>query len=324
MLLFKRGKYYQLEYFDEELEKIRRISTGEKTKAGATRFVSQFQEIIKPSKEVEKISFSKFKKEYINFAEQTFTYSYTRSIMLSFKMLEEYLENPILLNIEIRTVENFLLFIHSRAKYAAELYLRTLKAGFNKAIEWGYLEVNPFSKIKLPKKIKRIPVFIVEDELNKILEETQNLTIRDICTTAFYTGLRLSELINLKWDSVDFAREIITVKNTAEFTTKSKKERIIPMHKTVSQLMRNLEKTSKSKYIFSNPYNFKLTADYISRKFKKAVRASGLSDAIHFHSLRHSFASNLVRKGVSLYVVKELLGACPRIELRMKRKNNLL
>jgi len=54
--------------------------------------------------------------------------------------------------------------------------------------------------------------------------------------------------------------------------------------------------------------DIKLNEDYASKHFKKAVRAAGLNDNIHFHTLRHSFASRLILKGVSLFVVKELLG----------------
>ena len=63
----------------------------------------------------------------------------------------------------------------------------------------------------------------------------------------------------------------------------------------------------KGDYVFSKS-GILFRQEFISKKFKKAVRASGLSDKIHFHTLRHSFASNLVQNGVSLYVVKELLG----------------
>ena len=60
--------------------------------------------------------------------------------------------------------------------------------------------------------------------------------------------------------------------------------------------------------MFTKCNSIKLNEDFISKQFKKSVRAAVLNDKIHFHSLRHSFASNLVQKGVSLYVVKELLG----------------
>ncbi len=54
--------------------------------------------------------------------------------------------------------------------------------------------------------------------------------------------------------------------------------------------------------------DIKLNEDYASKHFKKAVRDSGLNDNIHFHTLRHSFASRLIQKGASVFVVKELLG----------------
>ena len=53
---------------------------------------------------------------------------------------------------------------------------------------------------------------------------------------------------------------------------------------------------------------FPFTTNYVSKKFKQAVRLAGADDKIHFHSLRHSFASDLVNKGVPLYHIKELLG----------------
>ncbi|MBE0551903.1 MAG: tyrosine-type recombinase/integrase [Ignavibacterium sp.] len=61
-------------------------------------------------------------------------------------------------------------------------------------------------------------------------------------------------------------------------------------------------------FIFNRKTDIKFNEDYVSKQFKKALRAAELNDDIHFHNLRHSFASNLVQRGVNLYVVKELLG----------------
>jgi len=65
---------------------------------------------------------------------------------------------------------------------------------------------------------------------------------------------------------------------------------------------------NKNNYIFYKVIGVKLNEDYVSKRFKRAVRSAGLSEDIHFHTLRHSFASNLIQKGASIYVVKELLG----------------
>ena len=69
-----------------------------------------------------------------------------------------------------------------------------------------------------------------------------------------------------------------------------------------------LKKSKRSEYVFTKYNGMRYQHSFSSKKFKQYLRKVGLNEEIHFHSLRHSFASNLVRKGVSLYIVKELLG----------------
>jgi site-specific recombinase XerD len=188
------------------------------------------------------------------------------------------------------------------------LYYRTLKAAFTKAIAWGYISENPFKKIKLPRQIKSNPAFISLEELHRITDVTGVKLLRDIFITAFFTGMRLGEIVSMKWDWIDLNSNVLVIRNDSGFCTKSKKERTIPIHNEVKDILTTYQKNLTSQYVFTMKPGIKICPDYISRNFKKSVKMIGLNNNIHFHSLRHSFASRLVQQGVSLYVVKELLG----------------
>jgi site-specific recombinase XerD len=112
---------------------------------------------------------------------------------------------------------------------------------------------------------------------------------------------------------VNLSTRIITV-GDAEFTTKGRNQRYIPICEEVALILtfslREKEKIIPigNSYVFCKANGDAFTGDYISKTFKKACREAGIDKDIHFHSLRHSFASNLVQKGVNLYTIKELLG----------------
>lgn len=120
--------------------------------------------------------------------------------------------------------------------------------------------------------------------------------------------MRLGEILNMQWAWIDKNQNLIIIKNSENFTTKSKKERIIPIHQKVKKILDQQSINNVSSYVFNTGSVNCLNSEYVSKQFKKALRAAKLNDDIHFHSLRHSFASNLVQRGVNLYVVKELLG----------------
>jgi site-specific recombinase XerD len=311
----KSGIYY-LEFFDESTFKIRRISTGARTRPDALNYLATFKqnqlEQRNKINQVRKKKLSSFKDEYVIFMKSTHSKKYITSIKLAFKKLEEFVGGETFIEkISTKDTQLFASDTYYRTKYSAFLYLRTLKAAFSRAVEWEYLAENPFKKIRLPKLPKNFPIFINEVDLNQILEKCDNNTFKDIFITAFYTGMRLGEILNLKWGSIDLITNTILVSNDGIFTTKSKKERMIPINeKLISMLKSRLPNpnTVFSNYVFKNPKGFKLNESWVSNNFKRAVRKANLDDRIHFHTLRHSFASNLVQKGVSLYVVKELLG----------------
>jgi integrase/recombinase XerD len=236
---------------------------------------------------------------------------YIRDIELSFKQLKKFTGNINLDKIDLKTIDQFINMVYARSTSGALFYFRTLKAAFSKAVVWEYIPENPFKKIKPPRQVKNYPTFINNEEFELILKNTPYNFLKEMFTVAYQTGMRLSELCNMKWSWIDIDNKIITLTNGVAFKTKSKKARKIPMSAKVYSIIKNRFDTRvdlNDDFVFYRYKGMRFKEDYITHQFKKAVRNANLKDSIHFHTLRHSFASNLVQKGVSLYVVKELLG----------------
>lgn len=312
----KKSPFYQLTY--EVNGKRTTISTKTTKEKEAQEFMYLFKNSLlhpvqKNTQSVinNSLSLTNFQNEYLEYTRPTKSKNYLESITLSFKQFISFCGDISLDKIDTRTIDKFITSTYSRTQSGAHLYYRTLKAAFNKAVEWNYISLNPFSKVKFPKLSKTFPAFITEDELLIILTNTPYQYLKDIFLVAFYTGMRLGELINMQWCWIDFFQNLITVKCSENFQTKSKKERIVPMSEKVKSVLINrfnITTHQPNEVVFYRIKGKKLHQETISKQFKQAVRKSYLNDKIHFHTLRHSFASLLVQRGVSLYVVKELLG----------------
>ena len=221
------------------------------------------------------------------------------------KFSEYFTDNFDLDNLRPINVEMWLLQIYTTRPTYANLRYRILKAMFNWAVKNEMAKSNPFLAIKLPRKEVKNPVFIHKEEFVLILSHEPYDYMRNIYIIAFYTGLRLGELINLEWKDVYLNKKSLRVANTDTFSTKNGKDRVIPLCLPVYDVLYDMNaKRKENKYVV-----VRYCSSYISHRLLKAVRKTNLEGRhIHFHSLRHSFASNLVCKGVSLYAVKELLG----------------
>ncbi len=306
------------------------------------------------SKEV--ICLGTFADEYKKFIKQNRSKAYYTSVNNSFQHLFNFLKPQRLIkSIGLKETEDFISDLQTKVKTVSHsasrggegyrVYVRTLKAAFNKAVEWGYVRENYFLKVKLPKKQKLNPEFISSDQLLAICGQLRNKVVRDVVVFAFYTGMRLDEIVNLRWKNVELQKRIITVGDN-EFVTKGREQRFVPIGEEVMEVLSGiyahlghrqggenpnvllkggenpplplqggenphlyrLMRGEKMQYVFCKNNGMKYTGGYFSKHFKKACQAAGISKGIHFHSLRHSFASNLVQQGVSIYKIKELLG----------------
>jgi site-specific recombinase XerD len=270
--------------------------------------------------------------EYKKLIKNNCSYNYYKSVEVALSHLSKFFsEQEFISSIKQKDIEVFLINLQRYAPNGYRVYFRTLKAAFNKAVDWNYISTNPFTKIKLQKRQTLKPKIISKNELEKILDVIEVPVVRDVVEFAYHTGMRLNEIVNLKWENVDSNNKLIAVGDD-EFVTKGKKQRFVPMsrelEKVIKDRMQNLElkienekqkrkndysvislhRNDKQKYVFGKESGNTFTGDYFSKRFKRACRAAGIDEGIHFHSLRHSFASNMARGGVSLYVIKELLG----------------
>jgi site-specific recombinase XerD len=304
----KSGRWYI--YFRQANGKKTRLSTKCKLKKDALKFLNDFERKVKAKNELPSITISEFAVQYLNTISITHT---KQSYKLSKNSLEKFMEfvgtDKLLTDITHSQAETFILDIFQHAKHHAALQLRHLKASLNFAIERGYIQKNPFKGIKL-RIPEKTPVFINVEELKLILVQENNPILRNIYQFAFYTGMRISEILNLTWGSVAQRSNVIKITNSEYFTTKSKRERIVPISNIVSGILLEMGlgyNNNPNDYIFTKDGE-KFKTNYVSKQFKKCVRGAGLDESMHFHTLRHSFASHLVQKGASLFTVKELLG----------------
>jgi integrase len=282
----KKSPYYQIVYFidGKRTKKSTKKKTKEEAEKELRRFLLHFNNQYQKQK-FKPIPLSQFINEYISYCKNNRSNSYVnRSIIPAFNKINCSFGNVPLHKINPRQVDNFISSINNYSPSAAGLYYRTLKAAFSKAVVWEYIQENPFKKIKAPKQVKSLPIFINKSELQIILSNTKHQFLKDIFITAFYSGMRLSELLNVRWSWIDFEQKIITVKNSNGFITKSKKERIIPIHSNVEEVLisRNTANTNlnKDEIVFSRYAGIKLNGDFVSKQFKRAVRQAGLNDDI--------------------------------------------
>jgi len=311
MFLSKIGEVYYI-FFVNETGKRRKVSTKCRKKSEALAFLLQFQVGEHQKKQnVKRIVLSDFVKQYFEYASSVLTKKTYTTYQTAFReFLRVEGDKPLQL-IGIREIEHFLSIKKAEASaWSARKYYISLASAFEKAVQWSFLEHNPFRKVAKPKVSEIMPAYFSESEFRLFLSAVRDSNFRDIVLTAILSGLRLGELISLRWSDVDFNAKVILVRNTDSFTTKTRRNRIVPISEELWRLLKERKQNVRfeCETVFHDQKGNKLKEGTVSQKFKRCVRRAGLNDNLHLHSLRHSFATALVKAGVPLYSVSKLLG----------------
>jgi integrase/recombinase XerC len=195
--------------------------------------------------------------------------------------------------------------------------IATLRSFYKFLVKRNYVESNPVTSIKTPKQEKKLPKFLEYEEVQKLLNTPPVNTWlgardRAILEVLYSTGMRVSEIVSLNMDDVDFLGEVIHILG------KGKKERISPIGTSALQSIQNyIEFRNKRmqnnsnfdpKVLFANKHGQRLSTRSVRRKMDKYLLEAGLDPSISPHTLRHSFATHMLNNGADLRSVQELLG----------------
>jgi len=227
--------------------------------------------------------------------------------------------DQLLLSAETDSVRAFLAFLNEKqfSKATIARKLATLRSFYKFLVERNKLTSNPVVAVRTPKQYKKLPRFLDYEEVKKLLDTPSLdnwLGVRDraIMEVLYSTGIRVSELVTLNMDDIDFMGEVVHVRG------KGKKERIAPIGSSTLQVIQHyMEYRNKraqnnvnfdSKVLFVNKFGKQLSTRSVRRKMDKYLRMAGLDSALSPHTLRHSFATHMLNNGTDLRSVQKLLG----------------
>ena len=220
----------------------------------------------------------------------------------------------------IRNYLNFCLYEKKLSRRSVKRRISSLKHFYKFLIEEKIIEKDPFLTIKTLKNEVKYPEALYKSQCEKLIELTNERTdilkSRDLAIIELIitSGMRNSEIVNLKTIDIDFTEKFIRVFG------KGKKERLVPFSEEAKKSMldyaknlrRELLKKSNSKefnsFFFLNSKGQKLTSRGLEYIFKEIISKVGLNMDIYPHKLRHTFATNLLEQGLDLRVIQELLG----------------
>lgn len=303
MSVYKRGNTWYIDYYDQY---------GRRHRESVGRNKRQAEQVLAKRKAqvVENEFFDVKKREKITLAEMATIYmknysepskkSHWRD-KISLKNILSVLGNKYLHEVISLDIEKY------KAKRLKEVKgstinreLACLKSIYNKAMEWGKIDRNPVTKVKLFRENNGRIRFLNQQEMKRLISTAAN-HLKPIIIIAVNTGMRKSEILNLKWEDIDFNQKIITIRNS-----KHGDKREVPMNSIVYDILWDLSQgKSNDSFLFTKPGGRRLRD--IKSSFKGAVKRANIKN-FRFHDLRHTFASHLVMQGSDFKTVQELMG----------------
>ena len=238
-----------------------------------------------------------------------------KSYSSDLKQFSKFLSKECNINSDInqvtfQTIRSWIVFLLENNLNARSVNrkISVLKSYYKFLLQENYISSNPMMKIISPKTSKRLPSFVDKEDIQNLLDkvkfENNYIGHRDRLIIEFFyvTGVRLSELINIKISHIDFNNNYIKVLG------KRNKERLIPLSNVmITKLGNFINNYSLTQYLFTNKGK-KMYSKLVYRLVKKHLNLVSSIDNKGPHVLRHTFATHMLNNGADINAIKELLG----------------
>ncbi len=226
-------------------------------------------------------------------------YTLRNYISLNKKFLNFINKNPEEItedDLKLYVAENF----SERSAISTILFLSAIKYSFT-----SILQKDITLNIKRPKREKKLPSVLTKQEIRDLFDAISNKKSKLMISLLYASGLRVSEITNLKINNLDFEERIGHVRQA-----KGKKDRIFNIPSFLIEELKSQAENQKQfnqEYLFSGPKG-KLSERNIQKIVKNAKEKAGINKEVHPHTLRHSFATHLLENGTDIRKIQELLG----------------
>jgi integrase/recombinase XerC len=258
-------------------------------------YIDEFLNYIKSEKRYSDLTITSYKTDLVQFNSFLLnSFSITNPIKVDFKIVRNWISSLVESDLQSSSI--------NRKISALKSFYRFLEIS-------DYSTHNPTLKIIAPKIAKKLPVFVEKSNINDLLDkdffENDFCGHRDklIIEVFYFTGIRLSELLNIGLNDIDY------INSSLKVLGKRNKERIIPLaYAILNKIKLFVKKYNLDNYLFTNEYKNKLYPKKIYRIVNKYISLVSSAKKKSPHILRHSFATHMLNNGADLNAIKELLG----------------
>lgn len=184
--------------------------------------------------------------------------------------------------------------------YTHKAYLCSIKLFYDKIGK----QPRKLDDVEYPKTSQRLPIVLSQNEIQRMFDVCENLKHRVILSLLYACGLRVSELINLRWKDIDRENKVIHI-----IHGKGDKDRSVMLPDNIIAILEKYYREYKSKeYVLNGQFDVKYSKTSVLQVMKQLSSKAGIKKHVHTHLIRHCFATHMVENGIDINKIQILLG----------------